>query len=178
MSIPQHVGSQLRTCDAVRGQALQHRLCTAAQLDRCRGGLSGKTFEQSHSGRSLEQFDQSGVTAPLDRIRPKSSRLEPRCGEVSDGAVELFQSVAQGSSDARVLEGGIYKVNVDLQGIGVTLPATQQRSERSVFLRCEFGNAKAFDRSVERRTFETLAQTFAERGEMVATEQASKPRFG
>ena len=114
---------------------------------------------------ALQQSDQFGMRAAVDHVRPQRLQPQARRGEMRDRAIELFQRVAQRSGDAGVLQGGIDEADVDLQGIGVARRAAEQRGQCSMFLRGELADAKAFDRGVERRAFETLAQALAQRGE-------------
>lgn len=114
VGVAQHVGGQLRTSDAARGQALQYRFDTATELESRRWALSCKALEKPDARRSLKQSDQFAVSAAAQHIRPHRLQRKARRGEIRNRAIELFKCVAQRSGDAGILERGIDEANVDL----------------------------------------------------------------
>ena len=149
MGVAQRVGSQLRACEAFRRQMLQHRLGLAAQPGCSGWTLFGKALEQANARGHVQHFDQFGMRAAVDRVRPKSLQPQSCCGEMNNRAVELLQCVAQGGGDAGVAEGGVEPRRSICKRTRDSAAATQQRREGRMFLTGELADARTF-RSLRR----------------------------
>ena len=75
--------------------------------------------------------------------------------------VELLECIAQRDRKAGIPERDVDMANVNLQGTGIAGRATKQGSQRGVFVHGELADAKAFDRGVERCSFEPQTQALA-----------------